>query len=149
VFVYVINRDEAGQSYLLFPLEGYLPKNPIPLSQVNHLPGSRNGQLHYWEVSSAGGREHFFVYVTPQRLVEFEQLLATLPRAELGRSVNSVPLSTSAIGLLRGVGGIRSADGTSPSSIGTELADLALLSETNETTSGVWARKVIFENPAP
>jgi serine/threonine protein kinase len=149
VFVYVINRDEAGQSYLLFPLPGYLPENPIPLSQVNHLPGSRNGQPHYWEVSSAGGREHFFVYVTPQRLVEFEQLLATLPRAELGRSVNSVPLSTSAIGLLRGVGGIRPADGTSPSSIGTELADLALLSETNETTSGVWARKVMFENPAP
>jgi len=149
VYAYVINRDEAGQSYLLFPLPGYVPANPIPPSQINRLPGSRNGQPHYWEVTSAGGREHFFVYVTPHRLVEFEQLLAALPRAELGRSVTSMPLSTSAIGLLRGVGGLSPADKTSPSSLGAELAELAPLSDTNETASGVWARKVTFENPMP
>ena len=149
VYVYVINRDDAGQSYLLFPLPGYLPANPIPVSQVNRLPGSRNGEPHYWEVTSAGGREHFFVYVTPHRLVEFEQLLAALPRAELGRSVSSMPLPTSALGVLRGVGGLSPGEKTSPSANGPELAELAPLSDTNETASGVWARKVIFENPMP
>ena len=84
VFVYIINRDEAGQSFLLFPLPGFSPGNPIPTGQMIRFPGTRNGQQIYWSVTSAGGREHFFLYVTPQRLVEFEQLLAALPRAELG-----------------------------------------------------------------
>jgi hypothetical protein len=149
VYVYVINRDEAGQSFLLFPLPGYLPENPIPLSQVNHLPGSRNGERYYWEVSTPGVREHFFVYVTPRRLVEFEQLLAALPRAELGRTVRNMPLSASAIGVLRGVGGLSPAEKTSPSASDVDLTELAPLPDANETASGVWARKVVFENPMP
>jgi hypothetical protein len=98
-------------------------------------------------VTSPGGREHFFVYVTPQRLVEFEQLLNALPRAELGRAVSSMPLSASAVGVLRGVGGLTAA--TSPSNTAaTELADLQPLSEQHESAEGVWARRVSFENPA-
>ncbi len=149
VHVYVINRDDTGQAYLLFPLHGYLPANPIPVSQVNHLPGTRDGNQHYWEVTSPGGREHFFVYVTPQRLVEFEQLLAALPRATVGRSVSSMPLSASAVGVLRSVGGLSPADQTAPSAMGAELEKLAPLPDTNEATSGVWARRVTFENPLP
>jgi hypothetical protein len=41
------------------------------------------------------------------------------------------------------------ADKTSPSASGVELTELAPLPETNETASGVWARKVVFENPMP
>ena len=148
VFVYIINRDEAGQSFLLFPLPGFSPGNPIPTSQMTRFPGTRNGQQHYWEVSSAGGQEHFFLYVTPERLVEFERLLTALPRAELGRNVSSMALSTPAIGVLRGVGGL-SAEASSPApSIGAELADLQPLSDQNESAAGVWARRVSFQNPA-
>ena len=56
-------------------------------------------------MTSIGGQEHFFLYATPHRLVEFEQVLTALPRAELSRSVSSMPLPASAIGVLRGVGG--------------------------------------------
>ena len=147
VFVYVVNRDEAGQSFLLFPLPGFNPANPIPTNQPSRLPGMRNGQQHYWEVTSAGGREHFFVYVTPHRLVEFEQVLSALPRAELGRTVSSIPLSGSAIGLLRGVGGLSAATSSS-NSAAAELADLQPLSDQHESVQGVWARRVSFENPA-
>ncbi|MGH8189554.1 MAG: protein kinase domain-containing protein, partial [Steroidobacteraceae bacterium] len=61
VFVYVVNQDETGQKYLLFPLPGYEPQNPIPVGTMNRLPGFRNGAAHHWEVTSAGGREHFLV----------------------------------------------------------------------------------------
>ena len=148
VFVYIINRDETGHSFLLFPLPGFSPGNPIPTGQMIRFPGTRNGQQIYWEVTSAGGREHFFLYVTPQRLVEFEQLLAALPRAELGRNVTSVPLTASAIGVLRSVGGLSAAPSSPPSTIGSELADVPPLSDQNESAAGVWARRVSFQNPA-
>ena len=102
VFAYIINRDEAGQSFLLFPLPGF----DSSARQKARLPGTQNGKQLYWRVTSIGGQEHFFLIVTPHRLVEFEQVLAALPRAELSRSVSSMPLPASAIGVLRGVGGL-------------------------------------------
>ncbi len=146
VFVYIVNRDDAGQSYLLFPLPGISPDNPISHTQMARLPGTKDGQKFSWEVTSAGGQEHFFLYVSPQRLVEFEQLLAALPRAELGRTVDSLPLSASAVGVLRGVGGLSASSSAAPST-GNELAELPLLSDQNESAVGVWARRVSFQNP--
>lgn len=143
VYVYIINRDEAGQSFLLFPLPGFNPAGP---AQASRLPGARNGEQHYWEVTSPGVKEHFFVYVTPQRLVEFEELLNALPRAELGRSVSSVALSTSAVGVLRGVGGL-SPTPNSAGTFATELSDLQPLPAERESTKGVWARRITFDNP--
>lgn len=145
VFVYIINRDDAGESFLLFPLSGLSPANPVRTDQMVRLPGTKDGQQIYWKVTSAGGQEHFFLYVTPTRLVDFEQLLAALPRAELGRSVNSLPLPTSALGVLRGVGGLSAASSQTPT--GTELVDLEPLSDRNESAEGVWARRVSFQNP--
>ena len=146
VFVYIINRDDTGESFLLFPLSGLSPANPVRTDQMVRLPGTKDGQQIYWKVTSAGGQEHFFLYVTPTRLVDFEQLLAALPRAELGRSVNSLPLPTSALGVLRGVGGLSAA--SSETRTGTELVDLQPLSDRNESAEGVWARRVSFQNPA-
>jgi hypothetical protein len=146
VFVYIINRDETGESFLLFPLSGFSPSNPVRTDQMVRLPGTRDGQQHYWQVHSIGGQEHFFLYVSPTRLVDFEQLLAALPRAELGRSVNSLPLPNSALGVLRGVGGLSAPAGSSTST-GTELVDLQPLSDRNESAEGVWARRVSFQNP--
>ncbi len=142
VFVYIINRDEAGHSFLLFPLPGF---NPVPTSHTTRLPGITNGEQHYWKVTSAGGQEHFFLYVTPRRLVEFEQLLAALPRAELGRNV---PLSTSAVGVLRGVGGLSTVAASPGSFAGAELGDLKPLRDHNESAEGVWARRISLNNPA-
>ena len=147
VWVYIINRDETGASFLLFPLSGFTPSNPVQTDQMVRLPGTRDGEQHYWQVHSVGGQEHFFLYVSPTRILDLEQLLAALPRAELGRSVNSLPLPTSALGVLRGVGGLSAATDSQTSSTGTELVDLQPLSDRNESAEGVWARRVSFQNP--
>ena len=146
VFVYIINRDETGESFLLFPLSGFSPFKPLRNEKVVRLPGTRDGQQHYWQVHSVGGQEHFFVYVSPTRLVDFEQQLADLPRAEVGRSVSSLPLPAAALAVLRGVGGL-SAAASPQTPIGTELVDLQPLSDRNESAEGVWARRVSFQNP--
>jgi hypothetical protein len=148
VFVYIINRDETGQSFLLFPLPGFDPANPLSARQKARLPGTQNGQQLYWRVTSIGGQEHFFLYVTPHRLVEFEQVLTALPRAELGRSVSSMLLPTSAIGVLRGVGGLSSVESSPTASTGAELAGVPPLRDDNESAKGVWARRISLQNPA-
>jgi serine/threonine protein kinase len=148
VYVYIINRDETGQSFLLFPLPGFDPANPLSARQTARLPGTQNGQQLYWRVTSIGGQEHFFLYVTPHRLVEFEQVLTALPRAELGRSVSSMLLPTSAIGVLRGVGGLSSVESSPTASTGAELAGVPPLRDDNESAEGVWARRISLQNPA-
>jgi hypothetical protein len=148
VFAYVVNRDDAGQSFLLFPLPGLDPLNLLSARHKVQLPGTQSGQQLYWHVTSIGGQEHFFLYVSPRRLVEFEQLLTALPRAEVGRSVSNLPLPASAIGVLRGVGGL-SSDVSSPTgSTADELAGLPPLRDENESAEGVWARRISFQNPA-
>jgi eukaryotic-like serine/threonine-protein kinase len=147
VHVYVVNQDEAGEAYLLFPLPGNEPQNPIPLNATNQLPGSRNGEAQFWQVTSAGGREHFLVYVAPERLTDFEQMLAVLPRAEADRPVEAVPLTARAMGALRGVGGLAAPREQPSAQAIPGLADLKPLPETGEATTGIWARRISFENP--
>ena len=42
VFVYVVNQDEQGEGYLLFPIPGNSPTNPLPPGQSHRLPGRRS-----------------------------------------------------------------------------------------------------------
>jgi len=147
VHVYVVNQDEAGAVYLLFPLPGIEPQNPIPVSATTRLPGVKRGETHYWEITTAGGREHFLVYVAPERLTDFEQLLTALPRAEADRPVDAIPLTARAVGILRGVGGLAAVREQPAVPTIPGLADLQPLPETREAATGVWARRISFENP--
>jgi eukaryotic-like serine/threonine-protein kinase len=145
VFVYVVNQDDQGESNLLFPLPGVEPANPVPAGRGIRLPGSRNAEQYNWVVTSAGGRDHFYVYVSPQRLADFEQLLAALPRAQVGRPIESIPLSRSDIVNLRGVGGLAASSARVENPV--TLADLPVLPDGEQTADGVWARRITFENP--
>jgi hypothetical protein len=145
VFVYIVNQDQAGNGFLLFPLPGYQPGNPLPLGGPVRLPGARDGEPHFWQVTSAGVREHFMIYVAPDRLTDLEQVLAALPRAERGRPVEHLPLTVTAMTLLRGIGGVTPAGTASP---GTPLVELQPLPATIETTTGLWARRITLDNPA-
>ena len=64
----------------------------------------------YWQVTSAGGREHFFVFASPHRVQQFEDSIAMLPRPQLDKPVVSAVLPRQGIGTLRGVGGLAKAE---------------------------------------
>jgi eukaryotic-like serine/threonine-protein kinase len=146
-YVYIVNEDDQGASFLLFPLPGQTITNPLPARTATRVPGARAGEDLYWQVTTAGGREHFLIFVSPERLTTFEQMFAGLPRAEVGKPVLNAKLSREAVGVLRGVGGLTStAQPTSPD------ARLALqfqtpLRETVETASGLWVRQLTLDNP--
>jgi hypothetical protein len=56
MYFYVVNEDERGNSFLLFPLPGQALQNPLPPGQRHRLPAMQNGELISWQVTSAGPR---------------------------------------------------------------------------------------------
>ena len=143
-YVYVVNEDDRGESYLLFPLPGQTVANPIPAGQSVRLPAVGDKTL-YWKVTSAGGREHFLIFATPEPLPTFDRLFASLPRPQLNAPVLASPLSPDAVGVLRGVGGLTA----SPRAGAGKLAEqfTTPLATTAESANGVWVRQLTLENP--
>ena len=39
-YVYIVNEDDQGESYLLFPLPGQTITNPVPAGMTNRIPGT-------------------------------------------------------------------------------------------------------------
>jgi serine/threonine protein kinase len=101
-YVYVINWDDEGRAYLLFPMRSSELHNPLAAGDEHHLPGMVQGEPFAWEVSSSGGHEHFAIVASRDRLAEFERLVGTLESVTVDAQKE---LSPSAFdGLLRGVG---------------------------------------------
>ena len=141
VHLYIVNQDDRGESYLLFPLPGQTLSNPLPGGETHRVPGSVD-----WEVTSAGGREHFLIMASPHPLDALEKVFATLPRAEAGRPVSAVPLSRDVVGQLRGIGGLAPVASSGPA---TELLKSAVSLGTDaESVTGPWIRQFTLENPA-
>lgn len=147
-YVYVVNEDDRGASFLLFPLPGQELVNPLPVGTRHEIPGNLHGERTFWTVSTAGGREHFLIFASPQPLTPtFERMFASLPRPSADAPiVVARPLSPDLVGMLRGVGGLtvapaRSADTSLNAQFGAPLPDAA------EAARGVWVRQLTLENP--
>jgi serine/threonine-protein kinase len=144
--VYVINEDEAGHSYALFPLPGLDAQNPLPAGVRHVLPGTRDGRNLSWTVDSPGGREHVLVVASPTRLVEFEADMNGLARP----GQIAVPIPESARMHLRGLGGLSEAPATAGRTTAAPLFERAQrLAARSEVTRGVWVRRLDLENPRP
>ena len=141
VYLYIINQDDRGESYLLFPLPGQKTSNPLPAGETHRLPGGVD-----WQVTSAGGREHFLIMASPEPLGALENVFARLPRAEAGRPVASaVTLSRDVVGQLRGIGGLASRSSSGPAS--DLLKSAVNLGVDAESVTGPWIRQLTLENP--
>jgi serine/threonine-protein kinase len=143
---YVINEDERGESYLLFPLPGQT-QNPLPPGRRHRLPASQDGELISWQVTSSGLREHFLIVASPEGSTSFDELFATLPQPVLGKPTYNARLSSEAVGVLRSVGGLT----PSPLKVDRQLRMMpefsTPLTEGEESGSGVWIRHATFVNP--
>lgn len=106
MWVYVLNEDERGEKYLLFPQPLFDRGNPIPPNATTTLPGSIGGRENGWTVTSRGGREHFLIVASPEPVEEIESELAQLPAAKPGHPIEYASLSANTVERLRGVGGV-------------------------------------------
>jgi hypothetical protein len=147
-WVYVVNEDEQGDSFLLFPLPGQQLTNPLPPGKLHEVPGMVDGEHVSWQVSSAGGREHFLLFVTPEKpLPAFERTFASLPRPQFGAPVLAQRLNSDLVTALRGVGGLVKAP-AKPASERLSREYAVPLPATAETARGVWVRQLTLENPS-
>ena len=148
VYAYVVNEDERGNSFLLFPLPNQSVTNPLLPGVRHQIPGQSNGGVVRWEVNTAGGREHFLVFVTPNPPTPaFERMFAGMRPPSLGAPILANPLSSDLVGALRGVGGLTKAAPTEAGSprLSGEFAEP--LPDAGETAKGVWVRQLTLENP--
>lgn len=145
-YVYVVNEDESGESYLLFPLPGLALKNPLPPGQRHRLPGMWNGEAISWQITSTGKKEHFLIVASPQRSREFEEMFATLPQPSFGRTA-ARKLSGDEIGVLRSVGGLTASPARRDQQLRLAPEFATPLAAAEERAHGVWIRHVTFDNP--
>jgi hypothetical protein len=99
-WVYVVNADDTGAAYLLFPVAGVQHGNPLPPGR-HRLPGSTDWTYDSWEVSSAGGRESFVIVAAGRPLERLESAIAGLRRASPDGPSR---VSKEVVDALRGVG---------------------------------------------
>jgi eukaryotic-like serine/threonine-protein kinase len=148
VFVYVINEDDHGEAYLLFPLQDEDAARPLAAGVIHELPGPRVNQSLHWQVTSAGGREHFVVFVSPAHMALFDGLLRSLPRPAAGTPVSKPRIPSAMVSRLRGVGGLVETKPTGEASGAHNLFQSAgPLGLQKETTRGLWVRQLTLENP--
>jgi hypothetical protein len=143
-YVFVVNEDDRGEAYLLFPLPGQALSNPLPAGRRHEIPGLVDGERVTWSVTSAGGREHFLIFASPGPSPVFDRIFATLPRPTVDRPAS--PVSRDLAGALRGVGGLAKAPAL-PSTTGLTAEFGVPLPNGAETARGVWVRQLTLENP--
>jgi serine/threonine-protein kinase len=143
VHVYIVNQDERGESYLLFPLPNQTATNPLTAGTSHRLPSRETS----WQVTSAGGREHFLIVASPEPMVPLESVLAALPKAAPGRQiVTAAPVSGEVMGQLRGIGGIATTE--ERGGLPGDLSRSAVMLGTGpESIAGAWMRRFTLENP--
>jgi tRNA A-37 threonylcarbamoyl transferase component Bud32 len=143
--VYVLNEDEAGEAFVLFPLPNLDLQNPLAADSLHRLPGTIQGKSNYWTVTSAGGTERFLVIASRNALEVFEQEIAGVPRARLA---GGVKISTQGMERLRGIGGLTEAsppDGDDARRPFTGL--LQGIQQRASTESGIWTWEIRLDNP--
>ncbi len=165
--VYVLNEDEAGNCFKLFPIPWSRLRNPLPANQDHFLPGQERtpqGRQFYWELNIAGGREHFLVLASLEPIPELEDsedFVTPRPDSDQGSGAGEPPRQYASLQppvkeKLRGFGGVVA----SPDEVTTNaLPQLEArppgriyelfhdLTSGRERTTGVWARHIVLENP--
>jgi hypothetical protein len=147
LYVYIVNEDDRGTSFLLYPLAGEQPIGPLPAGRRHEIPGVVNGERTHWRITSAGGREHFVIFAAPDPPTPaFARMFAELPRPRMDAPILAQPLTTDLVGALRGVGGLATAPARPTTSVLTKDTSIPLPDGT-ETARGVWVRQLTLENP--
>jgi hypothetical protein len=146
--VYVLNEDARGRVFVLFPVPGLDPTNPLPPRIVHRLPGRLGGEAASWQVTSVGGRETILIIASREPLRELEKEISGFPQALPGAPVGYAELSGKTVRSLRGMGGILTTG--SPKAGRDSLSDALLkVAGGKGKGSSIWISRYEFENPGP
>jgi len=144
--VYVLDQDEVGNVFVLFPLPGLNLANPLSPGVRHRLPGATRDSTYSWAVTIEGKRETVFALASREPLQSLEQEIESVPRARPGQAI---PLDRLAVLRLRGIGGVEATrtEGVEGSASASETFDLAGTLERTMQSSRVWFWSTTLENP--
>jgi len=145
--VYVVNVDDSGAAWLLFPLPGYELQNPIP-EGTHRLPGRWMGRSFLWEISTAGGNERFYLVTSPDPVADLEAELGRLPSPRADAPQLAAELGEDTLHRLRGVGRVTEDVGVEGGDAPTGVLGMSRpLAADPETVTGVTVRELVLTNP--
>jgi hypothetical protein len=122
-------------------------RNPLGPDSLIRLPGSAGGRPIAWNVTSAGGSEHFLVVASPDPVPDLESRLAALPAPAPGHPITYPPVPAAAIERLRGVGGVAEVPAARPGPAAGLFEEFRSLASRETGVSGVWVRHITLRNP--
>lgn len=141
-WVYVLDEDQQGETFTLFPVAGSDLANPLPAGAQVRLPGRRDGAPFDWVVTSAGGREDVLIVASRTPVAVLERQVSALPPADPGRGVSYAQLSDQALATLRGIGGM--APGRADEGPKSRLE--ALAASLASRNRDFWVRHLVLES---
>lgn len=147
VWVYVLNEDERGETFLLFPQPLFDLANPIAADSTVVLPGPIGGRENAWQVTSRGGREHFLVVASRAPIAEIERELTRLPVARPGHPIRYARLTAPVLERLRGVGGVVEVPAEAAPRRAGAFDRFQALAGREAVKDSVWVRAITLENP--
>ena len=142
--VYVLDEDEKGETYTLFPVAGSDLANPLPTTARHRLPGKHGGSPFDWVVTSAGGHEHVLIVASRKPIAALDQLVASVAAADPSRPVNYASVGDETFATLRGIGGMEAAPPSKPVRE-SKLESLARRLRAN-ANGGFWVRQLTLES---
>ncbi len=150
-WIYVLNEDERGERYLLFPQPSFDLQNPVSADSQVVLPGPIAGRENAWTVTSAGGREYMLVVASPEPVAELEAELERIPAPRPGWPIEYARVGAESVERLRGVGGVSQlpAGTGAPALRSRAFERFRTLGGREAGVQGVWVRQITLENPAP
>jgi hypothetical protein len=146
-WVYVLNADDRGETFLLFPQPSFDVANPIAAESTQVLPGPIGGRENAWTVTSRGGHERFLVVASPAPVPEMEAELRRLPPVRPGRPIQYARVTEQTLEHMRGVGGFAPLPADSRGRGGSAFERLAALARRESAGGGWWVRQVTLANP--
>jgi hypothetical protein len=149
MYVYVVDEDETGKIYVLFPNPELSPANPLVPGREHRLPRTlRKVDLEAdWKISSAGGKETITAIATRTSIPEIEEALAKLPKATAG-PVPYAEVDGSAFRSLRGIGSIATGPGPDGGARGVSEA-LKQAAGRDRSHDEPWIWQMELKNPKP
>jgi hypothetical protein len=148
--VYVLNEDQKGERFLLFPHPRGQLQNPLSAGTLHRLPGLVGGLDQDWKVTSAGGEELVLVLASSEPLKGLEEALRTENAPSPGEA-GSYPLlgPREVSGVLRGIGGLEPRRAERVARGEDRIAQVIdeLEAKRGSDPSGLWLRKFRLSNP--
>lgn len=145
--VYVLNEDEAGEVFVLFPISGLDLQNPLAAKTWHRLPGSHSGTPQDWVVTGGQGRESFLVVASREPLSSLEEVLDRFTPATPGHPISYVSLDPRLLLGSRGVGALQAADPATEEAASPILSALSRrLTESAQDPSGLVIRQFMLYN---